>query len=154
MGLSAAEPLKFYWNNINEKNQVDSELWAKNLPDNGNKGCVAFEDLNSYKLNNFNCYSLSNFLCEYTKTSKEVACKKNWETYGDVCFNYFGSESQTWYGAKKYCEAQNSTLMTLKYQEKFNTVQAFFRTKAQSSSMSTRAWVHFKFKFFLIFNLL
>jgi hypothetical protein len=69
LGISAVEAYKFVWNSDSTvKMLVEAENWGKNLPDNGHKGCVAFENKNSYRLNNFDCYSSASFFCEYLKT--------------------------------------------------------------------------------------
>ena len=118
---------------------VDSEFWAKNLPDNGDKVCVAFDVANGYKLNNFNCYSLYSFFCEQDVDAK-TKCATGQERYKNTCISFIGSdEANNWYGARKYCESKKSSLLTVKTKEKLAVVQAFLKIK--TTSLKTRAWV-------------
>lgn len=120
---------------------VDSEFWAKNLPDNGDKVCVALDVSNGYKLNNFNCYSLYGFFCEYD-VELLAECATGHTRYKNTCMSFVNNDSNeanNWYGAKQYCESQNSTLLTLKTKEKMAHVQAYL--KVQITSLKTRAWV-------------
>jgi hypothetical protein len=137
IGLSAVRPYNFHWGKLEKKINVDSDFWAKNLPDNGDKVCVAFDASESYSLNNFNCYSLNNFFCE--TTSFHLKCLDGFERYKDNCFTFIHSASMnTWYGAKNYCESKNMTLMNVKDKEKFNAVQSYLKKRSTSE---TRAWV-------------
>ena len=121
-------------------NQVDSEFWAKNLPDNGEKVCAAFDVSSGYTLNNFNCYSVYGLLCEYN-VAAGAACPSGFGQYGSTCFQLVDSEAslRTWYAARQYCQSRGYKLMTVKTIEKLTVLQVFL--KANVASVNTKAWV-------------
>lgn len=132
-------------------NQVDSDFWAKNLPDNGEKICVAFDVSASYTLNNFNCYSSYGFFCEYDMSSAGNGCKSDLGQYENTCFQLVDAETSlnTWYGADKYCQSKGFKLMTVKTVDKLNAVQVYLKSNARSAS--TKAWVDFGLFIYVFF---
>lgn len=140
MGLTSPRPYKFYWRDPHESNEVDSDFWAKNLPDNGDKLCVGFDVSDSYSLNNFNCYSLYGYFCE-SPLDRGLKCPLGYGKYKDTCFLLVTDESslKSWYAAKNYCESKSMSLMTIKDKEKFNSIQNYLKLKSTSSK--DRAWV-------------
>lgn len=141
LGLKSENGNLFHWEKVDSDSLVDSEFWAKNLPDNGAKVCVGIE-ASTLTLNNFNCYSLYGFFCEKDYKPDEIKkCGKGLGTHMNTCFEYFyGNEVSTWYGAKQFCEKYSWRLMTIHDRIKFNTVHRYMKSKSASMPIS-RAWI-------------